>query len=391
MALRYDPEAGYLVTAFRVTNTVVPLVLSHGEFWALIGLHLLVCWAFRSGYLQSANEKGGFLSLDWNEMKVISAATTFFEVFYTNSCFSRYNSLYDLSRSLLGNIYDFAFEIRLHLRKTSQSHVRLAARWFAASVILFFYETNADVSDREWEELLRQGLLKPDEKQFLASFHRHQRSLILLQWSGEVIRDGCSKAQTAANVVKSLVDKLQKSRALEQTVVDTIDLPLPFQYFHLLNMMVVVNLLLWAYAMGTTESLFAPFCFFFAALIFMGMLELAAALSDPFGDDEVDFPVADWMNEFLENMIVLIEFDSPIPMDSRLAAERPLRTGKRHLNLFLGDNLAASPAQSFASSTRSARTALRPPQQRWMPHNLPQNSRLRSGEQDDEDEDEGSD
>mmetsp|Transcript_15922 Transcript_15922/g.32322 ORF Transcript_15922/g.32322 Transcript_15922/m.32322 type:complete len:381 (+) Transcript_15922:90-1232(+) len=352
MAVHYDPEAGYLVTAFRLTNTVVPLVLSHLEFWAFFLLHLAVCWAFRNGYLEGANHPRSFLCLGWNEMKVIAAATTFFEVFYTNQCFSRYNSLYDLSRKMLGNLYDFAFEVRLHLRKSSQSHVRLAARWFTASVILFFYETNSDVSDREWAELLRQGLLKPDEKAFLENFHKHQRSLVLLQWSAEVCRDGCNSAKVPANALKSLVDKLLKSRILEQAVVDTIELPMPFQYFHLLNMMVVVNLLLWAYGMGTSASLFAPVTFFFAALIFMGMLELAAALSDPFGDDEVDFPVVDWLNEFLENTIVLLEFDCPITMEDRLQKETPMRPGKRHLNLFVQENLSLGMDHSHAPAPK---------------------------------------
>ena len=30
--------------------------------------------------------------------------------------------------------------------------------------------------------------------------------------------------------------------------------PMPFQYFHLLNVMIVVNLGLWAYGMGLTDS-----------------------------------------------------------------------------------------------------------------------------------------
>mmetsp|Transcript_62655 Transcript_62655/g.186753 ORF Transcript_62655/g.186753 Transcript_62655/m.186753 type:complete len:380 (+) Transcript_62655:147-1286(+) len=358
MALHYDPEAGYLATAFRLTNTVVPEVLSHIEFWLFLALHMSVYVAFRNGYLDGSDEEGSMLHLGWNEMKIISAATTFFEVFYTNQCFARYNSLYSLSRKMLGNLYDFVFEVRLHLRGTSQSHVRLAGRWFTASVVLFFYETNSDVSEREWAELLRQGLIKPDEKEFLSQFHRHQRSLILLQWSADVCRDGCTQAKAAANVLKSMVEKLLKSRFLEQAVVDTNELQLPFQYFHLLNMMVVVNLLFWAYGMGTTESAFAPVTFFFAALIFMGMLELASALSDPFGDDEVDFPVVNWMNEFLENTIVLLEFDCPITMESRLATEMPMHPGKRHLNLFLEENLTTpgvATAQMQASFQRELR------------------------------------
>jgi len=338
-ALHYDPEAGYIVTAFRLTHTVVPEVFRSPVFWGFQLMHLAVYGAHMSGFVKGAETRGSEMCLDWRQMKVIAAVTTFFEVFYTNQCYGRYTELYRISRKMLGNLHDFTFEIRLYLRSSCLNHTRLAARWFTASVILFFYERNCEVSSREWAELIRQGLLKPSEREILSRFHSHQRSLVLMHWSAMAIRDGCNKAKAPPNVVKGLVDKLLKSRALEQSVVDTVDLQMPFQYFHLLNLMVVVNLALWAYGMGTTGSLMAPVTYFFAALIFMGMLELATALSDPFGEDEVDFPVVQWMNDFLENTIVLLEFDSPITVESQLEDEESMDMGRRHLDLFVEENL----------------------------------------------------
>lgn len=99
------------------------------------------------------------------------------------------------------------------------------------------------------------------------------------------------------------MDEAQKS------VLDVVRMPVPFQYFHLLNMMVCVNVSFWAYAMAMTKSLLAPVCFFFAALIFIGMLELAKLFSDPFGDDEVDFPVHIWLQKFLENQSAFVEYN----------------------------------------------------------------------------------
>merc|ERR1719343_187113 len=90
---------------------------------------------------------------------------------------------------------------------------------------------------------------------------------------------------------------------------DTVELPIPFQYFHLLNMMVVMNTVTWAYAMGTTRSMFAPVVYFFAALIFMGMLSLGSQLSNPFGEDEVDFPVHEWVTEYVNLSGVLLDYD----------------------------------------------------------------------------------
>mmetsp|Transcript_104747 Transcript_104747/g.337746 ORF Transcript_104747/g.337746 Transcript_104747/m.337746 type:complete len:375 (+) Transcript_104747:67-1191(+) len=358
MPLAYDPEAGYLSTAFRFSNTVVPCVLRRFEFWVFFGLHIAANYAFRNGMLPDASTSRSWLYVDWNEVKVVSAITTFFEVFYTNQCYSRYLRLYDLTRKMLGNLYDFSFELRLHLGKDCQSHARLASRWFTAGVLLFFYEMNSYVSEAEWEELLQMGLVKPEEKDFLSGFEKHQRSHIMLQLAGSVCKDGCTLAKTPANVLKSTIDKLIKTRTLEQEVVDTIELPIPFQYFHLLKMMVVVNLLLWAYGMAITESAFAPAVYFCSALIFMGMMELAAQLSDPFGEDEVDFPVSEWLNEFLESTVMLLEFKSPLSLEERLQMETPLQMGNRHLNLFVKENMAAHDEGSWFSGMKEQRRSL---------------------------------
>merc|ERR1712203_238123 len=98
-------------------------------------------------------------------------------------------------------------------------------------------------------------------------------------------------------------------RAKQQEVADTMNLPIPFEYYHLLNMMVTMNCCAWAYYMGVTHSYFAPLAYFFATLIFMGMMDLATQLSNPFGCDQADFPVNDWVGELMENMSALLDYE----------------------------------------------------------------------------------
>ncbi|CAK0863511.1 unnamed protein product, partial [Prorocentrum cordatum] len=120
------------------------------------------------------------------------------------------------------------------------------------------------------------------------------KHLVLLHWTGTVTREVHVKSKAIANTFKDMFGRLTAILEMQQDLVDTMELPVPYQYFHLLNMMVVVNLMLWAYAMGISASLWAPVTFLFAEIIFMGMLELASQLADPFGEDEVDFPVREW-------------------------------------------------------------------------------------------------
>merc|ERR1711924_170763 len=45
----------------------------------------------------------------------------------------------------------------------------------------------------------------------------------------------------------------------------------------------------------------------FVQLMFQGIRELSTALSDPFGEDEVDFPVTEWMIAVYARMYGVLE------------------------------------------------------------------------------------
>merc|ERR1719398_122565 len=84
-------------------------------------------------------------------------------------------------------------------------------------------------------------------------------------------------------------------RSVQAEASQIMELPMPFQYFHIMNLMLFLNLFLWGYSLGCEDSYFAPLIFMFVRVMFQGIRELSTALSDPFGKDEVDFPVNDWM------------------------------------------------------------------------------------------------
>mmetsp|Transcript_42629 Transcript_42629/g.132632 ORF Transcript_42629/g.132632 Transcript_42629/m.132632 type:complete len:361 (+) Transcript_42629:96-1178(+) len=322
MPVKYDPNRGFLRTALSLSNTAIPSVLARFEFWLLFYLHLAIGAAYRLGYIEDS--KGTPFTISWEDMGVISAITTFFQVFYTNACFSRYMNFYNKIKLMLGTLLDYCFELRLHVSPQCPQHARLASRQIVASVLLFFYEMD-NVSELEWEELERQGFVKPRETTVLKSLTSQQHSLITLHWSAEAAQEGCKRCKANANVMKGLVGRILMCRGLQQEVIDDISMPVPYQYFHLLKMMLLVNLVCWAYGMAMTRSIFAPLVYWVCLLIFMGVMELASQLADPFGDDEVDFPVAEWLDEFVESVAVLMEFRTPESfIKDTVGAEQPL-------------------------------------------------------------------
>merc|ERR1719379_692277 len=86
----------------------------------------------------------------------------------------------------------------------------------------------------------------------------------------------------------------------------------------------MLNLLLWAYALGCMDSLFAPVIYMCVQMMFQGIRELSTALSDPFGDDDVDFPVNEWMLAMYKRLYAMI--DTPYDITkTNLTSVAPLK------------------------------------------------------------------
>jgi predicted membrane chloride channel (bestrophin family) len=311
MVVKYDSSHGLFFTTLQYSHTIVPDVLRRCDFWLLLVVHGLLAGAFRTGWLLQRFPKfeteDSPYHISWNDIKVITGMTTFFEVFYTNQCFQRYLTLYNISNQMMSCCCEIVVLFRLHLGKDAKNYMRLGVRFALASTFLTFHEVHdSEVSQEEFQTLVEQGLLKPLEKEILQRYANQQHAQLLLYWAADVGKEGLAAAKAPNNAMKLILTPLLALRANEQELLKVVALPIPFQYYHLLNAMVLINLFLWGYAMAICDSMFASLIYVMASIIFMGMLELADELVMPFGDDEVDFPVKDWLDNLLDLMEVLL-------------------------------------------------------------------------------------
>lgn len=250
---------------------------------------------------------------------------------------------------MLAHATDAVITMRLICGRCSHQHCRLVARYISASVCLFFYELDSNLEDKEWNEIQRLGLLRPEERKCLAQIRSPDvvlNSQVLLHWAADVASLGHAQAvkdeKAPPNMRKSILDKLSDCGRLQTQIADTMQLPFPFAYFHLLNAMIVVNLAFWSYGFGMTHSPLMSFVYVCSALIFMGMMELASELADPFGNDDVDFPVGVWAANLVERLALLVEYDFPgcnNGWEEILADEAPMPAGQRRIEcLHFGDH-----------------------------------------------------
>jgi len=316
----YEPSAGYLATTFRLQHTAIQLVLGRFAFWMFIGGHIAIKVAYRLGYIQNTQDVSTQnVAIDWNALKVVTAMTTFFEVFYSNESYKRYLRLYDRTREMLGTGYEFTLMTSLNIGRTSMKHVHLANRYYVANTLVFFFDLSGShvITDRQWSELHRLRILTKEERAILQPLCSRDRILTLMHWCGDVTSQGhalaSEKNKVPPNLRASLLSTLFKCRSAQQELTDVVSLPVPFAYFHLLNLMIVVNLSLLAFTMGATESLLSTGVYVCTTLIFMGMMELASELSDPFGTDEVDFPVGAWLTDWYASTVHMLNQSFPDP------------------------------------------------------------------------------
>ena len=114
-------------------------------------------------------------------------------------------------------------------------------------------------------------------------------------------------------------------RRSASAIVNMLAQPVPFPYFHILTLMIVVILTIISYGLtflGNPVLIFVVF--FLAAASLIGLKEVAVALSDPFGEDAVDFEVDKFISaSYRDCLALLADNDVPRARRQRSAAALP--------------------------------------------------------------------
>lgn len=81
-----------------------------------------------------------------------------------------------------------------------------------------------------------------------------------------------------------MMGRILSMKEHQQELLSTARMSLPFNYNHLLTVVVMVTLLLLSYGAALTSSALAPGVFILTAFLFLGIMEAAHSLWDPFQD-----------------------------------------------------------------------------------------------------------
>eukprot|EP00928_Gymnodinium_smaydae_P062815 TRINITY_DN46587_c0_g1_i1.p1 TRINITY_DN46587_c0_g1~~TRINITY_DN46587_c0_g1_i1.p1 ORF type:complete len:388 (+),score=73.49 TRINITY_DN46587_c0_g1_i1:224-1387(+) len=351
----YDPSDSIMQTALRTKSTIIPPVIGGSTFWLLLLLNVGIVVARRTGYYEPHLYN---LELPWDLTDVTGGLMTFFVCFYNQHVFGRYNKLYNIMKRMT----EVGMEIVSILRAQcpSKEDRITVARLIVANIVMFVLQLrrspiNESVLISEDYDLLQELRLLGETE--LKALSKHCVNLgdnafpsyLPLQWAMEVMRSSTENPEERDDMLCGFYSRVYRLRSCQAQVVAIIHLPMPFQYFHIMNLMLVLNLVLWAYALGCQESFFAPVIYMFVQMMFQGIRELSTALSDPFGDDEVDFPTLDWCFVFYKRVYAFLTEDFVVE-HLELEHTQPLvdpEIAQRRIRLYVDLEEAANPRASL--------------------------------------------
>jgi len=221
----------------------------------------------------------------------------------------------------------FVQEMNVSLWHEELHQHRLACTKYLLAVVYEYYMIvcGGKLSSRSWQELINKGLLTEEEAATLENYPGGQATLVICSWVLFILRDalvhnclwsrpadGTNRHQQSVHIYNRhsrLVMGMLKSA---HRIAYMIALPIPFAYYHLMNLILAFNIMLLATFPALFRSYWTVLPFFVALLIYMGLREVSTALADPFNQHPVHFPIPAFVSQTFDRAVCLfLSFQRP--------------------------------------------------------------------------------
>ena len=371
MTIKYSADEmtgwiGLLRLFLRIRGTIFAGAFTGPIFWLAMCAHVAVLivndkipilvpdpdYEAPSGDASSGDETvpyvhyftaGTLPRMPWSVGVMSLSLLFFFAVFYSNNCYQRFTVLFGHTVGLGGTTMEWTLLVKNYtptLAKTlppgrtreEELSALKAKQWNAMRFVLtamhlLYYtlygsEDGVGLSTDEWDMMIARNLITETEAEKLAKYAGF-KPLVALVWAIDEAKHlvgEWSQAETARHrdlgqgmrdevILQQFREVAFKFRGHCGQIVNLLSQPIPFPYFHLLHVIMLCQLLLLAYTLGTYDGLE-----FYLAIpsmgiittILIGLRSLAAQLSNPFGDDLTDFPLEAFMVGAFKNSKALL-------------------------------------------------------------------------------------
>jgi len=321
MTIHYNAsEMNELSVLIKWRGTIMPMVLGRPIIWLLMALHCVLL------YVHWRREDIELPVLPWLVVSVPQALLTFFVVFFSGTCYARYYELYAKCTSMAGAVMCWVGLLRVFFNDASAEQLWNLSRHAVASVYVHYFTLAGSASgggklmtETEWSVVMARRMLSAEERRVVDSYQGF-KPFLLQEWAlqavNEYLATGAKRSAGAA-----IAPFMAQALTLRKNCAETRDLlaqPVPFPYFHVINFMLSINLVLVAYALCFVDSIMTVPLYLVVCLVLQGLKECAVALSDPFGGDAVDFDVDLFLANILSNTRALIAKDAAFQPGTRM-------------------------------------------------------------------------
>ena len=274
--------------------------------------------------------------LPWPPAVVGLTLLFFFIVFYGNSSYQRFYTLYGHCVGIGGTTMEWVSLVKAHSVGLDEPALSTAqwntTRYILAAAHILYYALHGDsISEDEWQMMGARELLSAGELEVLKAY-KGFKPFLAVSWGLDAAKAMCAQTGERDNGWSSwqFREVAFKFRGHCGQIINLLKQPVPFPYFHLLNVIMLLQLLLLSYALAGFP-LIAPYfsttIIGFSTVVLLGMRGLAVQLSNPFGNDAVDFEIEKFMLGSYSNAvahlrsadIVLDVFDLPPKMRNPLS------------------------------------------------------------------------
>jgi predicted membrane chloride channel (bestrophin family) len=168
-----------------------------------------------------------------------------------------------------------------------------------ASIMLVVQAARQDL---DLEKLVNDKIIDEEERAVLERIRPFQRATTMWVWILRVCEKAFAQAKLPPPRYNMVLSKATQVRDGIQTIHTYLDTPLPFAYVHLVCLLVNLQNLVFAakggtvaavaYANNDNQSICVQVLMvLIVCVIYQGLLCISYIVSDPFGDDLLDFPV----------------------------------------------------------------------------------------------------
>jgi len=347
MAIHYDPGAGVFQTLFRWTGTILQLVLTKPLIYVLCFIHgmfVLLDYLLWMHVCDGKSPGGGTCGtpgtdskiewpdggkstlmlpyLDWKAAALTTGLLTFFIVFYGSQSYGRFYTLFGHCIGLGGATMEYTALVKLHLIQEPAARWNAVRHILAAMHIMYFGLRNvgttvADIDVEEWNTIRTRQLLTEGEIETIQAY-KGFKPFLPVHWAMQeaeaqllIVDPTDSKSETL--MLQQLQEKAFAFRGHCGQITNLLKQPVPFPYFHVLNFMIVITLTIVAYVLVPMGKWYLTLIIMFVfSLVLIGLKDVAICLADPFGEDDVDFNVDDFLQAAYKNSVANLS-DEHVP------------------------------------------------------------------------------